>query len=291
MQKGPILNVTKPIQRLRAGFTLIELLVVIAIIAILAAILFPVFAKAREKARQSVCLSNQKQVATGWLQYSQDYDETTLPWSDNGNSAGQAFAWPALVQPYVKNWDVFRCPSVPDSLISYTYNANVGGAIGVGQTNGPIRSLASIAYPAQTPTFTECLGFGSNPGAGNSNNVQGWAFSFIAPDDKGGFQVRAIKYVSLDPGTGKFTGASCELNWGCSVVSGKPSTARADAANIKADLHSDGSNYVFADGHVKWLHALKTSTGTLVAPMQGLDYDSDGILGDDAGSNTAGLYD
>ncbi|MBC7287500.1 MAG: DUF1559 domain-containing protein [Armatimonadetes bacterium] len=94
---------------MRKGFTLIELLVVIAIIAILAAILFPVFARAREKARQASCQSNIKQIALGILMYAQDYDEI-LPSNAVFPPSG-AIRWPALVMPYVKNADLFTCPS------------------------------------------------------------------------------------------------------------------------------------------------------------------------------------
>ncbi len=93
----------------RRGFTLIELLVVIAIIAILAAILFPVFARAREKARQTSCLSNVKQLSLGVLMYTQDYDER-LPYCDcNAYSSGTN--WAISTQPYVKNAQIFVCPS------------------------------------------------------------------------------------------------------------------------------------------------------------------------------------
>jgi prepilin-type N-terminal cleavage/methylation domain-containing protein/prepilin-type processing-associated H-X9-DG protein len=92
------------------GFTLIELLVVIAIIAILAAILFPVFAQARAKARQTACLSNMKQIGTAVLMYSGDYDESIVP-SENGAVGVNLTSWPTLIQPYVKNRDVFVCPS------------------------------------------------------------------------------------------------------------------------------------------------------------------------------------
>ncbi len=101
---------------MRKGFTLIELLVVIAIIAILAAILFPVFAKAREKARQSSCLSNVKQIVLGMQMYVQDYDEVfpigTSYWYDPDHPAGpDSGPWFALIMPYVKNEQIFVCPS------------------------------------------------------------------------------------------------------------------------------------------------------------------------------------
>ncbi len=97
----------------RNGFTLIELLVVIAIIAILAAILFPVFAKAREKARQTSCLSNIRQLSTGLLSYVQDYDEEMpggLLYPDPGNPSVR-YSWRYMIQPYVKNSQIFKCPT------------------------------------------------------------------------------------------------------------------------------------------------------------------------------------
>jgi prepilin-type N-terminal cleavage/methylation domain-containing protein/prepilin-type processing-associated H-X9-DG protein len=115
----------------KRGFTLIELLVVIAIIAILAAILFPVFARAREQARKSTCQSNLKQIVTGMLMYAQDYDEKFMAGKndcahgpfDSWNQAGmgiddfhmQAMYYAVLVQPYIKNLNVFRCPSAIDN--------------------------------------------------------------------------------------------------------------------------------------------------------------------------------
>jgi prepilin-type N-terminal cleavage/methylation domain-containing protein/prepilin-type processing-associated H-X9-DG protein len=97
----------------RAGFTLIELLVVIAIIAILAAILFPVFAKAREKARQNSCLSNEKQMSLAILQYAQDYDERMMPRYYTG------YNWDKQINPYIKNTQIFMCPST--NAYSYGY--------------------------------------------------------------------------------------------------------------------------------------------------------------------------
>ena len=101
---------------LKKAFTLIELLVVIAIIAILAAILFPVFAQAREKARAITCISNLKQMGLGMMMYSQDYDERMVLWQQtSGNNTwdgqGYALSYDRLLQPYIKNNNVSGCPS------------------------------------------------------------------------------------------------------------------------------------------------------------------------------------
>lgn len=107
----------------RKGFTLIELLVVIAIIAILAAILLPVFARARENARKSTCQSNLKQLGSAVLQYKQDYDERFC--SVRLNVPGGHMTWPGLLQPYLKSANIFTCPSnVKNSQI-----ANDGGGV------------------------------------------------------------------------------------------------------------------------------------------------------------------
>jgi len=101
----------------RRGFTLIELLVVIAIIAILAAILFPVFARAREKARQASCSSNLKQIALGFAMYAQDYDEWCIPGRiAYGNEPSNCFGtgWSRVVQPYLNNQEILICPSDAD---------------------------------------------------------------------------------------------------------------------------------------------------------------------------------
>ena len=138
---------------MRKGFTLIELLVVIAIIAILAAILFPVFAKAREKARQSSCLSNAKQIALAGIQYAQDYDETMVPSYD-----GVARTWCQLVEPYMKNTQIFRCPSNGSKVYQNSSSPSYGwnwryltyyhsGGSGYGRGGIPI---ARITMPAET---------------------------------------------------------------------------------------------------------------------------------------------
>lgn len=122
------------------AFTLIELLVVIAIIAILAAILFPVFAQARAKARQTACLSNMKQIGIGVIQYTQDYDGVIppaflyfAPLNPDGsttNTGAPNISWPSMIYPYVKNEGVFVCPGANDDLFSpdSTYIKTSGGA-------------------------------------------------------------------------------------------------------------------------------------------------------------------
>lgn len=112
-------------RRIRAAFTLIELLVVIAIIAILAAILFPVFARAREQARKTACLSNLKQLGTGVLMYIQDFDET-VPRNAQGTCGdpATAFGWADLIFPYVKNVQAFDCPSAPSQRMTLNTSVN-----------------------------------------------------------------------------------------------------------------------------------------------------------------------
>jgi prepilin-type N-terminal cleavage/methylation domain-containing protein/prepilin-type processing-associated H-X9-DG protein len=128
---------------MRRGFTLIELLVVIAIIAILAAILFPVFARAREKARQSSCTSNLKQLGTALMMYAQDYDEMlmdTLMGRDTGTDKSRWFAWNATLMPYVANGQVFVCPSARGWT---SPNVAVGGMIMGGY--GAVREVLGYA--------------------------------------------------------------------------------------------------------------------------------------------------
>ncbi len=107
---------------MRRGFTLIELLVVIAIIAILAAILFPVFARAREKARQTACLNNVKQITLAIIMYTQDYDER-FPFSYSVPDPSPRYGMIQITQPYISNWQIHDCPSA-DMKCSQTYLGN-----------------------------------------------------------------------------------------------------------------------------------------------------------------------
>ena len=138
----------------RRGFTLIELLVVIAIIAILAAILFPVFAKAREKARQTSCTSNEKQLGLGFLQYTQDYDEQ-MPQPLVGGGPGGAYSrgWAGAIYPYVRSVGVYKCPDDPNDTLSYSLNINASPSVS-GQTG----TTTNWTAPASTVMLFETSG-------------------------------------------------------------------------------------------------------------------------------------
>jgi len=129
---------------MKRGFTLIELLVVIAIIAILAAILFPVFARAREKARQTSCLSNVKQLGIAFICYTQDYDER-LPLAPDAGIYSYLW-WDHSLTPYIKNTQIYVCPSDTSRTCGYGYNyrhlrSTAGTGVGI--------SIAEIDRPAE----------------------------------------------------------------------------------------------------------------------------------------------
>lgn len=238
-EQAQIKKLTMRLSR-NTGCTLIEILVVISIIALLAAILFPVFARARENARRASCQNNLKQIMTAALQYTQDYDEK-LP------NSGFTYL-PALYSPYLPsavNTGVFMCPSRQ----AYSWNSHLSGPLEttppskcpagtypatcdvrwvqgwvetVAEHYGPGRGLADVPLPAQTP-FSFCWFIHPVIGAG------------------AGFEVAD----AYDP-------------------------ARCD------NKHFDGTNYAFVDGHVKWY---RPAAPPLYAHTTDFDYDGDGVVG------------
>ena len=185
-----------------SGFTLIELLVVIAIIAILAAILFPVFAQARESARAISCLSNMKQIGVAWTMYAQDYDETyplsrSIGYVAGGDDCGYAkdkVGWRGETFPYVKNYDLTKCPSNPnnnqlteegDKNFKISYGSN-----GVVQWGWNPLKLASLNRPAETVMLLEstwsCNDLGDWVARGTNPPACGWGQGFNTHRGKGG---------------------------------------------------------------------------------------------------------
>ncbi|MDQ3813859.1 MAG: DUF1559 domain-containing protein [Armatimonadota bacterium] len=218
--------------RVKQGFTLIELLVVIAIIALLAAILFPVFARARENARKSSCQSNLKQIGLGLAQYSQDYDETMCPlrWCWNcgiGPTPTQtAMPFQALIFPYVKSAQLFRCPSI-------TANANMNG---------------TPYAPLNIPTIQ--VSYLSNGGDTGSNGP-GWGRAMISLDG-GTIAVSDITNPSS-------TIAICEhINNPYADLYNNGTVYSSATARLKD--HLGQLNLLFADGHVKSMKP--TATGS-----------------------------
>ena len=216
------------------GFTLIELLVVVAIISVLAAILFPVFARARENARRASCLSNMKQIGLGMMQYTQDYDEQyplakidaqqtdpSMPGSKfivtagTVCTAGNCITWMDLLQPYTKSVQIFVCPSARnkenEKFPSYGYS----NAIGSG--------TARASYDSTLPSAT------------------------YPPLKLAQIQRPAEVYAVMENNYSSATAVS-------------PKTQRNFANGTKTERlrvtpHLEGGNVAFADGHVKWVNA------------------------------------
>ena len=209
--------------RNRTGFTLIELLVVIAIIAILAAILFPVFAKAREKARQTSCLNNMKQIATASHMYSQDYDEQ---WTPGWNWAGCAGNyWPGLLQPYSKNLQIYICPSHESNMC---YTCCLGHPANANWVSADGRFHYSYATNAMS-------NWGSITWADGNGNHQGpgQPYKAMADIDK---PAECIAYL--------------EASWLEFWAEGHIYSPTGARARIR---HNGGLNAAFCDGHAKWV--------------------------------------
>lgn len=208
------------LRRRAKAFTLIELLVVIAIIAILAAILFPVFAQAREKARMTACLSNLKQIGTGVMMYTQDYDETypnckawgrlwTAEWVANPANPDSLRYMPELVNPYVKNRDLWFCPSIGKRGAPFGFWGSPPGGMDPAEANG-----TTYLWQHQTAGCGNC-----SPAVGGVN-VSASSLALVAGPAQAPL-VHDIPYHGWDAGTA-------------------------------GGMHSKGVNVVYADGHAKF---------------------------------------
>lgn len=241
------------------AFTLIELLVVIAIIAILAAILFPVFAKAREKARQASCLSNEKQLGLGILQYAQDYDER-FPYGDVSTHNYYGRGWGGNIYSYVKSTGVYKCPDDPtaqttgingltgeiDYPVSYGFNSNMAAPFGGGTTG-----LPGLVAPASTVLLFEVQG--AHQWLTNPNDYSSKDLYTSSPNGNGG-----------DGGAGyvDIAGATASTVKYATGAMGNPE--RYPSNNVVSETsgrHTDASNFALADGHCKYIRRQQVSPG------------------------------
>jgi prepilin-type N-terminal cleavage/methylation domain-containing protein/prepilin-type processing-associated H-X9-DG protein len=254
----------------RRGFTLIELLVVIAIIAILAAILFPVFAQAREKARAIACLSNTKQIGTAMMMYAQDYDETLVPYRNRsanpfasdprlGSSTKRTTFFNQLLNPYVKNDGVFRCPSNPRGWVNFDNSPfgnpaffSYGGQNSYGVSNYVFRphvgmALAVLPEPANTVGMVDAMYYNVLPRgpAGAPCRLAGESYGSgsSAEDPTTSYYPRYWKnignsYINFD--------------------GPEPTTAEAEALGKRR--HSEQINVMWLDGHAKSMNYMTLIT-------------------------------
>jgi prepilin-type N-terminal cleavage/methylation domain-containing protein/prepilin-type processing-associated H-X9-DG protein len=223
----------------KKGFTLIELLVVIAIIAILAAILFPVFGRARENARRSSCQSNLKQIALGVKQYVQDYDEK-FPLQGTTQSTG----WAITIQPYIKSTQLFQCPSetnpAVDTSLDPTLVASYGAA---GYSDYWYNQRLSGQSEAAANYISNTLMNGDGGGTVASGGATGGQANYGLVGPGGALAANAAN--------GNLVGVAFN---------------RAITGNISyAGRHLEGANFSYADGHVKWLkpNAVTIDDGTV----------------------------
>ncbi|MBD3292354.1 MAG: DUF1559 domain-containing protein [Armatimonadia bacterium] len=242
----------------RRGFTLIELLVVIAIIAILAAILFPVFARAREKARQASCQSNLKQLTLGTLMYVQDYDETFPTWDRMIGSEATPEAPPRAVYPYVNNVDVYVCPSGD-------MKPNISGAPYPGWANYVFHSAPGETYWFPGPSSR---GYGWNAYLCDHNRTGTWGV-MLAEVKKPAETLMlgdSAHMAGTNVGMYAWSNACCDGNG----TSGSPLDgvmANGEPTPMSMARHNGGENIGFVDGHVKWSNTM-TNFGQMYGWMQ-----------------------
>jgi len=244
----------------KLGFTLIELLVVIAIIAILAAILFPVFAKARDRAKQTTCISNMKQLSTGFLSYFTDNDDCFPPY---GGTAiwGDHQGWSERVYKYVNSLDVYRCPS--NSKSNYSYSMNAASSYQVVRVTSRIKSPTKFIHLMEAP------------GTGDQKYKINLAATFNNALTGDSDLTNEIGNVTSDPTTwtnlqpdGQVYGDSSG-NWKTTydpngmIISKFRDKSGAHFGRLYfPGWHSGGNSLMFLDGHVRWFKSWDSNSMT-----------------------------
>jgi prepilin-type N-terminal cleavage/methylation domain-containing protein/prepilin-type processing-associated H-X9-DG protein len=240
------------IQKAVRGFTLIELLVVIAIIAILAAILFPVFARARENARRTACLSNMKQIGLGAMMYAQDFDETMVSYRYMTPTGTYIMGWTVALQPYVKSRQLFICPSAKQ-LPGCTATGNDPSYLPPEPATGPKPTFGSYGYNYK---------YLGSDGGSNPNRylidykvaaIPNASETVMATEVSGGFGL-GVLYTPAD--------------WNSAATGGCAATI-THRRHQNTDAHFDGTNVIFVDGHAKFMKYSQLG-----------DHNKDGVLDD-----------
>ncbi|MBW3623077.1 MAG: DUF1559 domain-containing protein [Armatimonadetes bacterium] len=229
----------------RGGFTLIELLVVIAITAILAAVLFPVFAKAREKARQSSCAGNLRQMGLAQMNYVNDHDETMQP--GYVGATGVDRPWPELLYPYTRSTEVYTCPSsdapwaYPSAWLKKTLQLSYIPNYGYSPPGDvEVQTLADVPEPAHLIAYAEMRDIGEWPGWSGYWGVMPWPSAYRPV-------LRRLTYQEV---IGPYQ--SARNRQAPNGVGDK------FAPRVATERHGGGANYIFADGHAKWMKFLLT---------------------------------